>query len=430
MSNHVPDGWERCKIGKVSKLQGGYAFKSADSTDNGIPWLKIANVGKGEIKWEDRSYLPSDFIQLHSDFLLNTGDCVLALTRPITGGELKVAQIRSYDTPALLNQRVARVKPDSSLVNQDFIYSMFRYEEITREIEITIFGTDPPNVSTKQIEDIKFNFPPLPEQQKIAAILSSADEVIEKTQAQIDKLKDLKTAMMQELLTKGIGHTEFKDSPVGTIPAGWDVESFDELFTLKNGVNKGKEYFGKGIPIISYRNVYDGGGIHDDEIIGLVDLNEGELARFRVKYGDLFITRTSETPDEIGYVNVYLGNRNDVVYNGFVIRARQTHDRLSPTYCKYAFQTYAVRNQMILNSKFTTRAGISGESLARLKIAIPPKIEQEKITKVLSAIDNRINALSEKNKSKKAMKQALMQDLLTGKVRVNTAQATPEVAVN
>ena len=61
------------------------------------------------------------------------------------------------------------------------------------------------------------------EQQKIASILTSVDEVIEKTEAQISKLQDLKKGMMQELLTKGIGHTEFKDSPVGRIPKGWEV---------------------------------------------------------------------------------------------------------------------------------------------------------------------------------------------------------------
>ena len=72
-------------------------------------------------------------------------------------------------------------------------------------------------------------FPPKPEQQKIASILTSVDEVIEKTEAQIGKLQDLKKGMMQELLTKGIGHTEFKDSPVGRIPKGWEVKTLNEV---------------------------------------------------------------------------------------------------------------------------------------------------------------------------------------------------------
>ena len=67
--------------------------------------------------------------------------------------------------------------------------------------------------------------PPLPEQKKIASILTSVDEVIENTQKQIDKLQDLKKATMNELLTKGIGHTEFKDSELGRIPKSWEVRS-------------------------------------------------------------------------------------------------------------------------------------------------------------------------------------------------------------
>src|SRR5690606_19362767 len=76
---------------------------------------------------------------------------------------------------------------------------------------------------------------PVAEQQKIATILSSVDDVIEKTRAQIDKLKDLKTGMMQELLTKGIGHTEFKSSDVGQIPKSWACELVSSLFEIQLG---------------------------------------------------------------------------------------------------------------------------------------------------------------------------------------------------
>ncbi|WP_146107516.1 restriction endonuclease subunit S [Aliivibrio sifiae] len=247
--------------------------------------------------------------------------------------------------------------------------------------------------------------------------------MIEKTQAQINKLKDLKTGMMQELLTRGVGvdekpHTEFKDSPVGRIPKGWEVDTFDNVFTLKNGVNKGKEFFGQGVPIISYRNVYDGNGIYDGMLTNRVEMTEGELSRFKVNLGDIFITRTSETADEIGFTNVYLGSLDNVVYNGFVIRARQKRKIFDINYCKYAFQANYMRQQMIHSSKFTTRAGISGESLNLLKIIIPPLSEQKAIGDTLSAVDGRIQTLMKIKTSKVSLKKALMQDLLTGKVRV------------
>jgi restriction endonuclease S subunit len=87
-----------------------------------------------------------------------------------------------------------------------------------------------------KLRETEFLTPPLPEQKKIASILTSVDEVIENTQKQIDKLQDLKKATMNELLTKGLGHTEFKDSELGRIPKSWEVIALAELLELKNGL--------------------------------------------------------------------------------------------------------------------------------------------------------------------------------------------------
>jgi len=329
---------------------------------------------------------------------------------------------------ANINQHIARIRVDG-YDNAKYITFFLNSDQQQREYQLIQTGQAYPQLSLKQIQDTLVPFPPFGELKKIATILSSVDDVIEKTQAQIDKLKDLKTGMMQELLTKGIGHTEFKDSPVGRIPVGWDIGLFSDLFEFKNGVNKGKEYFGSGVPIISYRNVYDRDGIVDNKISGSVEMNENELAKFHAKFGDVFITRTSETPDEIGYANVYLGDRKDVVFSGFVIRARHTTKLFDPVYCLFAFQSHSVRQQMIHNSKFTTRAGISGESLSKLKIAIPPIEEQKKISNSLSSVISKIDSLISKNKSLKLVKKSLMQDLLTGTVRVNVDNQHKEEVV-
>ena len=96
--------------------------------------------------------------------------------------------------------------------------------ENIRTITIQDFRVQESTVDKSFIEKLEFSIPPLPEQKKIASILTSVDEVIENTQKQIDKLQDLKKATMNELLTKGIGHTEFKDSELGRIPKSWEVQ--------------------------------------------------------------------------------------------------------------------------------------------------------------------------------------------------------------
>lgn len=422
MSNLVPEGWAETKVSDVCHTIYRYpTFYGMDTFESGVPVIRgehIKGNGKLSDQWSDYYFVCSKFSSKYPKTQLLEGDVVMA----VRGTVGKFAKVGKCHQMSQISPNLIRLAPERSVIEQDFFFhNLFPVKDSL--LKDCVSATGVPALNGKDIAEARMLLPPLPEQKKIAAILTSVDDVIEKTQAQIDKLKDLKTGMMQELLTRGVGvdgkpHTEFKDSPVGSIPKGWAVENFGNVFTLKNGVNKGKEFFGKGVPIISYRNVYDGNGIYDEMLSNRVEMTQSELDRFKVEKGDLFITRTSETPDEIGFTNVYLGELNNVVYNGFVIRARQKADTFDFGYCKYAFQADYMRQQMVHASKFTTRAGISGESLERLKIVIPPKSEQKVIGEALSSIDVRIQALMKAKVHKLSLKKALMQDLLTGKVRV------------
>ena len=101
-----------------------------------------------------------------------------------------------------------------------------------RTLSDVISGSAQPQITGESLKSVTLPFPPLPEQKKIASILTSVDEVIENTQQQIDKLQDLKKATMNELLSKGIGHTEFKDSELGRIPKSWKIGTIENLSTL------------------------------------------------------------------------------------------------------------------------------------------------------------------------------------------------------
>ena len=105
------------------------------------------------------------------------------------------------------------------------------------------------------IEKLEFSIPPLPEQKKIASILTSVDEVIENTQKQIDKLQDLKKATMNELLTKGIGHTEFKDSELGRIPKSWECIKMVNIATVTDGAHKTPTYLDSGVPFLRVTDI-------------------------------------------------------------------------------------------------------------------------------------------------------------------------------
>ncbi|MCU8009585.1 restriction endonuclease subunit S [Shewanella sp. SM87] len=429
MSNLLPEGWRNETIGSFAKLQGGYAFKSSDSVQSGIRWLKIANVGKGKINWNDQNYLSSDFEEIYTNFMLEQGDTVIALTRPITQGELKVAQIRSSDVPSLLNQRVARVLPKQHLVDRHFMYSVFRYEAIARDIEITIFGTDPPNISTKQIEEIKVAFPPLPEQQKIAAILTSVDDVIEKTQAQIDKLKDLKSGMMQELLTKGVGikqgdsangksyipHSEFKDSPVGRIPKSWEVVKLGDTGKWRGGgtpSKTNKEFWSGSIPWVSPK----------DMKLDLISRTQDHVSAKAIKESS-----TNLIPKGSLLMVVRSGilqHTLPVAIAGCDLTVNQDIKALtvSERYdTRFIFHYLKAHNHKVLRA--TLKAGNTVESIdfnefSKFVIPSPPFEEQVKIADLVDSVANKISSKVSKLNQTSNLKKALMQDLLTGKVRV------------
>ena len=141
----------------------------------------------------------------------------------------------------LCGYHLTLLRPKKSKCYGEYLAHLFNFSDVRHHFYVLASGITRFGLTAKGISNAPLMIPPLSEQQKIAAILTSVDEVIEKTQAQINKLKDLKTGMMQELLTRGVGingkpHTEFKDSPVGKIPKSWDcVQLLSVLEKIDSG---------------------------------------------------------------------------------------------------------------------------------------------------------------------------------------------------
>ena len=211
----------------------------------------------------------------------------------------------------------------------------------------------------------------------------------------------------------------YKQTEVGVIPEDWEAPSLGELFAFKNGLNKAKKYFGYGTPIINYMDVYKKPGLFCQDIYGRVSVNRAELDSYAVKKGDVFFTRTSETVEEVGIASVMLDELPDAVFSGFILRARSKDLRIVDQYKKYCFSSIMVRKQIIAKSTYTTRALTNGRVLSLVALPLPPTLaEQTAITEVLSDTDALIHGLDQLITKKRNIKQAAMQELLTGKRRL------------
>lgn len=205
----------------------------------------------------------------------------------------------------------------------------------------------------------------------------------------------------------------YKMTELGEIPSEWEVEKLENLFVFKNGLNKEKEFFGKGTPIVNYTDVFKKRGLLANDIQGKVTVNEKELKNFEVMKGDVFFTRTSETIEEIGLSSVVLEDVKDTVFSGFVLRARPTTLKLNPEYCKYCFSTEEARKEIKKKSSYTTRALTSGTNLNTVVINVPPLPEQQKIADILSTVDEQIDNVDQLIEKTKELKKGLMKQLLT-----------------
>ena len=198
----------------------------------------------------------------------------------------------------------------------------------------------------------------------------------------------------------------------------WDTATIGDFLDFKNGLNKGKEFFGYGTPIVNYTDVYRKRGLTKNDVRGKVNLTRDEIHRFDARKNDVFFTRTSETPEEVGMSSVLLDDIDDCVFSGFVLRGRPKNDMFTPEYCKYCFTTEAVRNAITMGCTYTTRALTNGKQLSAIEIVVPSKPEQEAIAQSLTDIDELILSLEKLVAKKKAIKQGAMQELLTGKRRL------------
>ena len=212
--------------------------------------------------------------------------------------------------------------------------------------------------------------------------------------------------------------TGYKQTEIGVIPEDWDVKQLGDLFDFKNGLNKEKRYFGQGTPIVNYMDIYKYRGLSAKDILGMVTVSKEEIRNYSAQKGDVFFTRTSETVDEIGIASVILEDVSDTVFSGFILRARPKSEILDNQYKKYCFSTSSVRKEITSKSSYTTRALTNGRLLSQVKIPLPPLPEQTAIAAALSDVDALMGELDKLIAKKRDIKQATMQQLLTGKKRL------------
>ncbi len=418
----IPEEWACVRIGESIDLLTGFPFPSRGYSKSGVRLLRGSNVKRGVTDWseEGTEYWPAISSEIKK-YVLKSGDIVIAMDGSLVGRSF--AMLSENDVPALLLQRVARIR--SSAIDQKFLKAWVCSQRFTAHCDAVKTVTAIPHISPADIRSFTIALPPTKaEQEAIAEVLSKADALIECLERLIAKKRLLKLGVMQELLTgrrrlRGFADATkgFKQTEVGVIPADWAVTSMGELFTFQNGVNAGRAAYGKGIPFINVLEVITYPTLTETKIPGRISLPPQTSSAFRVQTGDVLFNRTSETQEEVGLASVYTDNR-EVLFGGFVIRARPRDSSLDPIFSSYALRSPAIRRQIVSRGQGAVRANIGQQELSKVRVFVPSLPEQEAIAAILLAMDAEIALLEAQFAKYRQIKQGLMQNLLTGRIRL------------
>lgn len=403
-----PKGWGKRKLSDTMNFLGGNAFKSKDSTDTGVRWLKIANVGFGRVQWATLDYLPKNFEVDYAKYLLGEDDIVMALTRPILGGKLKIAKVTSEDQPSLLNQRVAKITANHGYC-LEYLYFLLSKRSTVSAIENAIAGTDPPNLGFNDLKKVQVMIPnDIVEQEKIASIISTWEKAVSLKEKLIEQKQEQYRGLMQILLTGKFRLPGFKEK--------WEKIKLGEIgsFLKGKGISK-SETEEVGINSIRYGEIYT---VHHFYIKKFYSFISSEVAKNsqEIINNDILFAGSGETAEEIGKAVAYIDNK-PAYAGGDIIILRPTLE-VDSLFLSYLLNVGEIAKERAKLGQGNSVVHIYPKSLSSLNVTLPSYKEQCEISKILKTADNEIELLDQELEALKKQKIGLMQLLLTGKVRV------------
>ena len=408
----IPEGWKVVKLGDVTAKIGDGIHTTPNYVESSeYFFVNGNNLIDGRIKVSEKTKCVSEREFLKHKIELNKGSILLLINGT-------VGNIAFYKGEKVILGKSAAFINFNGVVDKNYIYYLLQSNPVNQYFEFELTGTTIKNLSLKTLRNTPIPYPPLPEQQKIAEILSTVDEKIEVIGEQISQTQELKRGLMQRLLTKGIGHTQFKDSPLGKIPESWEVVRIEKYIDLLSGFPFKSDRFneeGRGTKVLRGVNITVGKLRWSDKIDRYWEEEFHEYDKYSLREGDLVISMDGSLVGR-NYARVTIDALPLLLVQRVAcIRAKGKLD------LEYL-------NQIIGSSLFIdyvdavkTSSGIphiSAKQIREFKIALPPFPEQQKIAAILSSVDNKLDVVQEKKHQYQELKKGLMQQLLTGKVRV------------
>ena len=414
----IPVEWEVTQAGQtttkvgsgITPTGGNRVYKS-----EGRPFLRSQNIGWGTLLLDDVAFIDDAIHCTFADTEIKSGDVFLNITGASIGRS-SVADSRVEG--GNVNQHVCIVRPDYERLTSQFLNCLLLSSLGQGQIDSFQAGGNRQGLNFAQVRSIRLPLPPLPEQRAIATALSDVDGLLGGLDRLIAKKRDLKQAAMQQLLT---GQTRLP---------GWDgawmVKRLGELFNFSGGYSASRDQLStEGHCYLHYGDIHGSTKTCIDTDADFQNIPKFDIALKRVSPasllddGDVVFVDTSE--DDAGtskhVVVVNKGKKPFISGLHTIVAKSKTHE-LAHEYRRFCFQTPAIRQQFLFYSVGTKVSGISKSNIPKLTLSFPSVPEQTAIATVLSEMDGELAVLEQRREKTRALKQAMMQELLTGQTRL------------
>lgn len=425
----IPDDWEVKRLGELFSIKHGFGFKSEFFSDENNQKVVVTPGNfklDGGFQYQNKpiyytGVYPEEFELASDDLVITMTD--LSKNSDTLGNPMLIPKDGFV---YLHNQRIGLVKILWSNCNKSFLFRLLCSKDYHHKVVSTAAGSTVKHTSPKRIYDVAVPLPPtIAEQQKIAKALSDVDNVISTLEKLITKKKNLKQGTMQQLLTgkkrlPGFAKSsDFKQTEIGEIPEDWEVVNISRMCTIKARIGwqglKSDEYLDTGDYLLITGTDFDNGFINWKNCSYVTEWRFKQDKNIQIKKGDVLITKDG-TIGKVAFLNEVpmAGTLNSGV---FVVRPKD-YDLIDSVFLSLIFKSFWFDNFLEQITSGSTIVHLYQKDFVKFNYILPSKPEQTAIANVLSSMDKEIEALEAKLRKYRNLKTGMMQQLLTGKIRL------------
>lgn len=408
----VPVNWYVRDLGSLVDRERGirYGIVQPGKFDpSGRLLIRGQDYSRGWVDASEMFRVGDDVERRYKNARVIAGDLIITIVGASTG---EVAKVPAWLDGANLTQTTARIAVDTRNVQPDFVYHMLRSQVGASNVTSYVKGGAQPGLNCGDVEQFLIPIPESrAEQEAIAEALSDADALIEGLERLIAKKRLIKQGAMQDLLTAKRRLPGFSGE--------WRRYKLSELGEIAgSGIDKKFSENEQPVLLLNYTDVYRKSYITGNILSHRVTAPEAKARRCQIRKGDVFFTPTSETPDDIARCAVAIRDIPDAGYSYHVVRLR-LNEADSSDFWAHIFETEDFRRQARLNAAGSgTRYVITLPKFRNTEVSIPGRPEREAVGAVLRDMHDEIEVLRTRLDKARQVKEGMMQNLLTGRIRL------------